>query len=54
MLEVVAQGTNLALYANNQKLASVNDATFKEGVAGPVALEEGHVIASTFKVWELP
>ncbi len=54
LLQVIAQGTRLTLLANGQQVASVSDDAYTEGVAGPVALEDGHAIVSSFKVWELP
>jgi len=54
LLEVIAQGTCLALFVNNKQLAGFTDNTFIEGVVGPVSLEEGHAAVSTTKVWELP
>jgi hypothetical protein len=53
LLQVIAQDTRLTLFVNNQQLVSVTDASFDQGTAGPVALEEGHAAASTFKIWEL-
>jgi hypothetical protein len=53
-LQVIAQDTRLTLFVNDQQLASISDGTYKEGGAGPVALEEGHAVVSTIKVWELP
>jgi len=54
VLQVIAQETRLTLFANNQQLASITDASYPEGCVGPVALEEGHAASSTVKVWELP
>jgi hypothetical protein len=54
LLEVIAQGTCLALFVNNTQLAGFTDNTFIEGVVGPVALEDGHAAVRTTKVWELP
>lgn len=54
LLEVIAQGTCLALFVNDKQLAGATDNTFIQGVVGPVALEEGHAAVSTTKVWELP
>ena len=54
LLEVKAEGARLTLFANSTQLASVSDDTFKEGGAGPIALEEGHAAVATMKVWKLP
>ena len=54
LLEVMAQGPRLTLFANGQQLASISDETFPEGGAGPIALEQGHTIIDTVKIWQLP
>jgi hypothetical protein len=54
ILEVIAQDSRLTLFINSQQLASFVDNALKTGSAGPVALEEGHAVVSTIKVWELP
>jgi len=53
LLQVIAQGTCLTLFVNDQQLIADNDDTFLAGVVGPVALEEGHGAVSMMKVWEL-
>jgi hypothetical protein len=53
-LKVLAQESQITLYVNNQQLASIADKSLTNGVAGPVAAEQGHVAVSFVKVWELP
>jgi hypothetical protein len=54
LLRVIAQDIHLILFVNNVQVANVIDITFKAGVVGPVALEEGHAVVSEMQVWTLP
>lgn len=53
-LKVVAQGPVIALYVNDEQLASLTDESLTGGQVGPVATQEGHAAVSYIKVWELP
>ena len=50
----MTQGPRLTFFINDQQVTSIIDASFLAGAADPVALEEGHAVVSTFKVWNLP
>ncbi len=50
LLRVMAQGDQITLFANGDKLANISDASFSQGFASPVATEQGHVAVSTFQV----
>ncbi len=54
VLAVVAQGSTLSIYVNNQKIASANDSTFKHGQIGLFADSNNHpseVAFNNVKVW---
>jgi hypothetical protein len=54
LLQVKVLGPDFTLFVNGRELTSFHDASFKAGGAGPVALEEGHAIVDTVKIWDLP
>jgi hypothetical protein len=53
-LEVITREKQITLIANSEQIATITDDSFVGGQVGPVALEQGHVAVSVFKVWETP
>jgi hypothetical protein len=53
-LKVVAQGPQITLYVNDEKLASFTDDSLTGGEVGPVATQNGHAAVSYLKAWQLP
>ena len=53
-LKVVAQGSQITLYANQVELASLTDDSLISGEVGPVATQKGHAAVSSIKAWKLP
>ncbi|HWZ19447.1 MAG TPA: hypothetical protein VNW73_11665 [Ktedonobacteraceae bacterium] len=54
LLAVVANGSNIILYVNNQQLASVSDSTYSQGEIGMVASSFSNPAEAVFtnaKVW---
>jgi hypothetical protein len=55
-LGVVARGSKISLYVNNQEITSVNDGTFGSGQIGTIAYyvqNPADVAFSNAKVWQL-
>ncbi len=56
LLAVVANGSNIDLYVNNQHVDSVSDSTFSQGEIGVAASSTGNpteVVFTNAKVWTL-
>ncbi len=53
-LKVVAQGSQITLYANGVELARLSDDSLTSGEVGPVATQKGHAAVSSIKAWKLP
>jgi hypothetical protein len=56
LIAVVANGSNIDLYVNNQHVDSVSDSTYSQGEIGVVASSNGNpteVVFSNAKVWTL-
>ena len=56
LIAVVANGTNIKLYANEQLITSLNDTSFSHGAIGLVAEDDSNpteVVFSNAKVWTI-
>ena len=56
LIAVVANGSTITLYVNNQQVTSVDDSTYSQGQIGVVADDEGNPTEVEFrdaKVWTL-
>jgi hypothetical protein len=54
LLEVIAQGSQITLFANGAQLISITDDSLTEGPIGFGAYQEGHAVINNLKVWALP
>jgi hypothetical protein len=54
LLQVIAQGQQIALSANGEQLVSITETTLTEGAVGLIVYEQGHVAASNLRVWAQP
>ncbi len=54
LLQVIASGSRITLFANGQELASLDDDTVSEGFLGVMAAGDAHAAFSSLKVWKLP
>jgi len=55
LIAVVARGSNITLYVNHQLVDSVTDTTYKAGVVGLIATDEGNsteVVYRNARVWK--
>jgi len=55
LIAVVANGSHLDMYVNQQNIASVNDSTYSQGLVGFVAENDSgpsEAVFSNAKVWK--
>ena len=54
LLEVIAQGAQITIFANGAQLTSVTDDGPTEGPIGFGAYQGGHAVINSMKIWALP